>query len=437
MSQLWRERSIALVVIAALAGVASWTFTHLNVTTEITHFLPEAEDRELARIAREMSSSDLNRSITLLIGAEDEATTLAACADLAERLEALDSVEWVRRGPGDDMNQAFYELYFERRLLFFSDRPDEVELDDEALRGAARELKQRLLGMTGSFVRQVAPRDPLLSFPHHLERLRETQQGTLRVVDGQLLTEDGRGVVFLASRGSPFDSNANRPLAEGLASALEAVGEAHGPLEVQESGVHRFAIASEAAIKTDVTRISVVSSIGVVVLFLLLFRSPRYLLLSTIPLGAGFVCGLTASQLMFGRIHGLSLAFGATLIGVAIDYVAHAVNHHTLVPARGGAKESVREIWPGLALGATTTIAGLAGLAWTDFPGIRELAVLTSVGVFVALLSTRYLLPPFMPAAPAPTDWHRALTDRLGVWLKSLRSSRVALLVLPVLSVLV
>lgn len=430
---LWRQRAITLALVAGLFGLGVWTFQNLSVTTEITHFLPESEDRELARIAREMTASDVNRSVTLLLVAEEEAVTVAASRDLADRLARLDEVAWVRSGPGEDLSEAFYRLYFDRRFAFFTDRPEELDsrLTGAELSESARELKQRLTGPAGAFIRRIAPRDPLLVFPHHLERIRDAQQGGLRVVDGQFLTEDGRGVVFLASAGSPFDGRRGQRLAQGIEEAVAAVQEAHGPIEVAESGVHRFALAAERTMREDITRISVVSSAGIFLLFLLLFRTPRYLLLCAAPLAAGFVAGLSATQLAFGRIHGLTLAFGATLIGVAIDYVAHAVNHHNLAPSPEGPASTLRQLWPGLALGAATTIAGLAGLGWTNFPGIRELAVFSSVGVLVSLLVTRYALPPWMPFEPRPARVHVALSRGFGTLLMRLRRSRAALAVLP------
>jgi len=425
-------------VILLIAGVGAWTFTHLRVSSEITHFLPSNEDRELAQIAREVSGSDLNRSLTLLVSGDDAAQSVAAAQALVTRLSERDEVDWVRGGPGEgDMSEAFHALYFERRLGFLTDRPDEP-ITDEALTDRTRELRRRITSATGPFVRRIAPEDPLLIFIRHLEALREAQQGGLEVVDGQLMTEDGAAVIFMASVHSPFDSGPSQRLLQDIEDDLAAVRAEHGAsIEIQVSSVHRFAVASEAAIRADVTRISIVSTIGVILLFLLLFRSVRYLTLSFIPLGAGFVMGLTATQVVFGEIHGLSLAFGATLIGVAIDYVVHALNHHTLAPSSGGPNESFRRIWPGLALGAATTIAGLAGLTWTSFPGIRELALLTSVGVFTALVSTRWLLPPFLTSAPKATKLHRRLADRLGHWMRRLGSSRRALLVLPLISLVV
>ncbi len=441
MSSQNRARALSLVALAAIAALGAWTFTHLSVTTEITRFLPSSEDRELAHIAQEMAGSDLNRTVTLTIEAPDTDTAVAASEELAELLSRRPEVAWVRRGPSEDLDQAFYELYFPRRLLLFADSAEEARarLTDEALREDARDLKRRLASPTGTFVRQIAPRDPLLAFPKHLERLRDAQQGGLKVVRGQLVSEDGRhGVIFLASRASPFDSEASQRLLSGIDADFAKVDEAHGGrLHLEESAVHRFAVASERAIHDDVTRISVLSSVGVVLLFLVLFRSPRYLLLGTMPLAAGGVVGLSVTQLVFGQVHGIGLAFGATLIGVAIDYVAHYLNHHTLTPSPDGPAASLKRIWPGLALGAATTIAGLSGLAWTSFPGIRELAVFTSVGIVVALLATRFLVPPWMPWRPEPTRLHRAVARVLAASLARMRRSRVLRFGLPAVALLV
>lgn len=432
LSSRWRARWISLAVIALLVALGLRSLLAIELTTDITRFLPESEDRELARIAKQMSGSDLNRSVTLLVSSSDAEDAAAAAGELAERLARAEEVEWVRSGPDEGLEEAFYALYFDRRLGFA-----DVDTSEEGLRERARDLKRRLMSPTGTFIRQVAPADPLLTFPRLLERMRAAQQGSLEVVDGRLVTEDGRGVVFLATRSSPFDSEASRRLAARIDGAFAEVQRAHPDAELAQSGVHRLAIASEDAIRSDVTRISVVSSIGVVLLFLLLFRSVRHLLLAVIPLLAGFAAALTVTQLAFGSLHGLSMAFGATLIGVAIDYVAHALNHHTLAPSPEGPTGSLRRIWPGLALGAGTTIAGLAGLAWTSFPGIRELAVFTSVGVFAALLATRWLLPPWLPLDPAPTRLHRRLADGLGRWMLRLRGSTRALVAIPIVALVI
>lgn len=436
----WRARGISLAVIVATCAVGAWTLTNLRVTTEITEFLPSSEDRELARIAADVASSDLTRTITLTIGADDPAVAVRAAADLAGRLERRPDVAWVRRGPSDDLQEGFYTLYFPRRHLLLASSPDELEelTSDEGLRNAARELRQRLGSPAGSFVRQIAPQDPLLAFVHHLERLRAAQEGGLSVRDGQLVSDDGHAVIFLASRASPFDGDASRRLLAGIEEDFAEVDRAHGgSLQLERSGIHRFAVASEAAIKEDVSRISGFGTAGVFILFLLVYRSLRHLVVGSIPLIVGGVAGLAVSQLLFGRVHGLGLAFGSTLIGVGVDYVEHYMNHHTLAPSPDGPEGSMRKLWPGIAVGGATTIAGLSGLAWTSFPGIRELAVFTSVGILGALLATRYLVPPWMPVAPRPTRLHVGLSRALDRGLMAIRRSWPTRIAIPLVAVIV
>ena len=436
-----RARIVSVVFVVAVIALGGFTFSRLRVETEITHFLPESEDRELAAIARDLTGSTLNRSITLLVRASDEPTTIAAAQTIARRLERATEVETVRTGGGEAVDEAFYALYFERRTQFYLERPgtfEETLGSHEAIRAVVADLKARLRSPMGTFIRQIAPQDPLLMFVSHLDRMRAAQQGGLTIHQGQLLTDDGAAVVFATNRSSPFDSEASVALESVIAHAISDARIAHGPeVSVEQSAVHRVALASERSIREDVTRISIFSAVGVICLILGVFRSFRYLLLSTVPLAAGFIAGLAVTQLAFGQVHGLSLAFGATLIGIAIDYVAHALNHHTLAPSNEGPVGSLKKIMPGLSLGAATTVAGLAGLAWTSFPGIRELAVLTSVGVAVALFVTRYVLAPWLPKAPTPTGLHLWLSERLGSLLQALTRRRAILLAFPAVAILV
>ncbi|MCZ7683876.1 MAG: MMPL family transporter [Sandaracinaceae bacterium] len=250
--------------------------------------------------------------------------------------------------------------------------------------------------------------------------------GGLSVANGQFVTPDGEhAVVFVGTRSSPFDSDAAHRVVRAVDEAVAAVQRRYGPdLVIEESGLHRFAVTSEHRIRADIERISTVSTVLVVLLFVLVFRSVRYLALGMLPLAAGTVVGLAVAHLVFGPIHGLALAFGSTLIGVGVDYVAHYVNHQLLEPSPDGPFGSLRRILPGLALGAVTTIAGLAGLGYAGFPGIRELAVLASAGVLGALLATCLLVPPWMPREPRPTKVHLALVRALSAGVEGLARSR-------------
>jgi hypothetical protein len=136
-----------------------------------------------------------------------------------------------------------------------------------------------------------------------------------------------------------------------------------------------------------------VDVIGMVILLLVAYRSVPVLVLGLLPLVSAGVAGLAAVGMIFGTVHGITLAFGFTLIGVAQDYPIHLFSHQH----RGlDARSSVRALWPTLATGvASTCVAYLAFLfsASAVWPSL----IFTVTGLAVAGLTTRFFLPPLVP----------------------------------------
>ena len=67
-------------------------------------------------------------------------------------------------------------------------------------------------------------------------------------------------------------------------------------------------------------RLSIASSILVVTLLLLVYRSFAALGLGLLPVATGALVGVAAVALGFGAVHGITLGFGITLIGESVDY---------------------------------------------------------------------------------------------------------------------
>lgn len=416
-----RERAISLVLFVGIAALGVWTFSDLSIRHDVTQFVPSTDDRELAAIAREVLDSDLSRTLVLSVRAEDDTRTISAARALASRLRDIEGVDWVRAGPPEEIDRAFYDLYFRRRFAFFADDASEARerLSDDALREAALRLEREVSGPVSPFIRRMAPEDPLLAFLDHLRRLQMTATGGPRIVDGQLMSEDGWALIVLASAASTFETSHTGPLLAAIdAASAEVSAELGGRLDVQQSSIHRFALRAETEIRGDVERISTLSTLGVVLLFLVLYRSPRFLLVGAVPLAAGTIMATAACRVVFGGVHGITFAFGSSLLGVGIDFVAHYVNHQVLEPHPEGPRATMRKVWPGLALGAATTIAGLAGLGWTSFPGMREMALFAAVGVTSALFATRWMVPAWMPETPRVP----AITRTASMWASRLHA---------------
>jgi predicted exporter len=191
-----------------------------------------------------------------------------------------------------------------------------------------------------------------------------------------------------------------------------------------------FAVASRAAIKRDVRRISWLAVALVSALLLAVYRSPRLLLLILLPVITGAAAGVAAVSLAFGSVHGITLGFGATLLGEGVDYAIYLFSGSA---AGSSSAAGAAGMWRTLRLGVVTSVCGFGVLMLSDFPGLAQLGLFSIVGLLVAFAVTRLVLPELTPAGFQA----RPLT-RLGHVLLSavhnLTRLRVALLIVVALA---
>jgi predicted exporter len=395
------ERARVAAGALGIALLLAFVLARMRVTSDITHFLPRGENDPRIELALAIATGEPARTMVLLIEARDGTEAAAASRAFERELlaepDAAAAIERLQGGPPEGIEEAIWDLYRPRRLAFLADSPLEVRelLRDEALAAAVGRLKQRLASPMSSLLSRVAPGDPFLVLPGLFDRVAADSGSGLGVVDGRFVTTDGAAAaLFLTTRAAASDSTVQRPLLAAVAAAFARVQLVHGGhLRLQLSGANRHAVGAEDSMRADMQRVSIASLAGIVVLYLLLFRSLQPFLLSLPVLGAGFLAGTTACLLAFGEIHGLTLAFGASLLGVAVDYSLHFFSHLALAPHPQGPRPTLSRIWASLVLCATTTIIGFAALLIATFPGLRELALFASAGLLASLGATWLLLP--------------------------------------------
>ncbi len=385
-----RARSAALFVVA----VALWAavLPRMRVDTSIAHFLPESQDPRAAGLLRSLAESELASVTILHLYGGDEDALVSSTKKIIAGLRALPTTREVRSGLDQDAERAMFE--------FLSSYPPSGFLPlspftDEAIDARVAKLKSDLGGPFGPVVRLTAPRDPMCATFDLLRVLREEQGSAVTTRDGVLVSNDGaHAFVFLTPNGNAFDASLQRASLAGIERVVAA--SATPGIHSEIAGVCRYAIESEQQIKGDIQRIGTLSTLGVLLLFAVVFRSVRMLVLGLVPLLFGTMVATLGTYLLFGSVHGLTLVFGTSLLGVGIDYAEHYYAHFALEPDVG-AVAMMRRVWPGLFMGALTTIVGLAGLAWADFPGAIQMAVFSTLAVIGALVGTRWLLPAWMP----------------------------------------
>lgn len=419
MKPVWRRFWVGALLVAAAATVIA---TQWSVTTDVAELIPTADSDSAAQLAtaalsRELAKSELSRTMILTVGGADDVVAAARTLEAALRAEPRvgPHLAFLEGGARAGIDDAIWQLYQPRRLAFAATSVADAGtlVSTAGLTDAIADLKRRLRSPLSALVSRVAPSDPLLALPRLFDRLQADRAGGLTLRDGRFVTEDGKhAVLLLATRAAAFDGAVQGPLVDAINERFEQDVRAHHPAATLESsGINRFAVAAERVIKRDIQTVSVIGIIGLLVICLVLFRSLVLAVLVTVPLVAGTAFGLACTLLVFGRVHGLTLAFGASLMGVAIDYVVHLYCHHAWAPVRrhgASAAEpldpsaTLRHVRAGLILGALTTVAGFVALGWSGFPGLAEVALFASTGIVGALLATLLMVPGLTPSRIRP-----------------------------------
>jgi predicted exporter len=118
------------------------------------------------------------------------------------------------------------------------------------------------------------------------------------------------------------------------------------------------------------------------------------LALTLLPVATGVVAGIAAVSLAFGSVHGITLGFGATLLGEGVDYAIYLFT--SSVPGALSPSGS-RWLWRTLRLGVLTSVVGFGVMLLSDFSGLAQLGLFSITGLLVAFGVTRWVLPQLMP----------------------------------------
>lgn len=419
------RRILVVAAFTALAvASAAYVAGHFRLSVDVAHFLVDAREKDLGQVAVALTGSAQARTILLGVEGPDLETSLRAARAWTATLAAHPEVAEVHAGPDPEIESALYDLYFPRRLGFLSPSPERElpeRLSDAGLRDAAGRLREALAAPEGAWIKRFASADPLLAYPAQLRRLEAARTGSLRVQGGQFVGgEPARAILLLTTAHSPFDSAAQAPLLEHVATSFAELNrEFGGSLRLTQSGAHRFAVESERRAKADAAWLSGISLVLLIACFWIVYRSLAVLVLSLIPLVLGLLCATAATLWGFGELHALTLAFGGTLIGICTDYPLHLLTHFTLRDPGTDARIVVRRLRTPLALASATTALGFLALASADLPGIREVGVFAIVGVGVALVSTLWLVPELMPGSLRPTRTLLRLAAKLHDGIRS------------------
>jgi predicted exporter len=378
-----------LLVLAVLVAVGFHASQQLELDHRLDAFLPAPADAEQALVVDQISAGPGGRLILAAISGQAPETLVASSRQLAAAWRELPGVERVDNGEFE-LDAMTESRLMQTRFLLAADV--EKRLDPQAITG---QLDHRLseLAMAGRQIESLIRRDPLGLLPELGERLAAVDAP--QTFDGIWLDQTGeRALLVVISDRPAFAIAEQAELIESLQARFGQLA-VDSSLQLVLSGAPVIAMDSASRSRSNAI---VLSGIGSVFLLLILswaWRSPVLVIAGVLPLATGVVCGLLVTALAFDQVHGLTLAFGFTLLGVALDYPIHLFGHG----AGRRLNLAARTIRGPLLLGAASTLIAYITIWASTSPGLAQLGAFSAAGLAGAAIAT-LMLPSLGLSAP-------------------------------------
>lgn len=380
---LWLSGVLACVILISRA----------EFSTDLSAFLPRSPSPTQQILVEQLRDGVVSRLVLLGVDGAPPEILAKLSKNLATRLRSEPTFASVNSGEDVGLEKDRDFLWRNRYLL--SPAVSAERFSAAGLRRALENDLQLLGSPAGMLVKRVLPNDPTGELLQLLEQLEGTVHPATR--DGVWFSRDGRrALLLLQTRAPGFDIDAQQEALAIIHRAFEQARAASGAqgARVLASGPGVFSVSTRAKIKGDALRFSMLATFLVASLLLLIYRSPRVLLLALLPVASGALAGVAAVSLGFGSVHGITLGFGATLIGEAVDY---AIYLFTQTAPGSPPEQTLPRIWPTLRLGVLTSLCGFSAMLFSGFTGLAQLGLFSIAGLVVAVSVTRWVLPALMP----------------------------------------
>ena len=385
------------IVLLILAGV--YGARELKVSGDLRLFMPAAQSAEQRLLLGQLGEGAASRLLLLsLTGAEPE-----VLVEHSRELRALlaDSPQFALVSNGEDGLESLPDDLLDFRYLL-SDGPRQGSLSASGLRRAMQARLADLGSPMASLITPLLPSDPTLETLKVLDAWSPSVEPE-RLDGVWFSSESGAALLIAETRDGSFDPDAQQRAlnvlrethASLLLTAAELADDPEAAISLEISGPGAFAERMSRQTRSEASWLGGAGGLGLLLLMAFAYRSIWLPLLGALPLLTGAITGLAATALMFDQVHGITLAFGVTLLGIAQDYPTHLFSHRRKGES---ARQAVKSIWPTMATGAFSSALAYLVFFFAGVDGLRQLAVMTVSGLIAALLATRFLLPPLLPS---------------------------------------
>ncbi|WP_101759766.1 MMPL family transporter [Oceanicoccus sp. KOV_DT_Chl] len=383
---IWCVLTLTLLVV-----FAAQLYRGLTIDSDILGLLPESERSVVVQQALDQFAENFSQQLVFLVGANERASALAASDIVYSDLQRADLFSRLTYKVDGDFTSAVFNTYLPYRtgLLSKADRDLFADNNTDAIK---QQIISALYSPVSPLSSSMLAIDPLFLLANFLAESQQQGAGSFELYQNVLLAEHQQSHYVLITaelNDSPFNMAYQDKLKLLLSELNAASAQSALQYRLITAGVPLHAIAGTDSAKHEISLIGGGSLVGIVVLIFWVFRSVTPIAVAVLAISIGVVAATVVCTLVFGKIHILSMVFGASLVGVSIDY-----SFHYFCEGIDGDDENIlTHILPGISFGLVTSLIGYLALFIAPFPGLHQMAVFSSVGLLAAYFTVVGLYP--------------------------------------------
>lgn len=425
---LHRQRGLVLVVLLLVLAVCGWRLQRISIEDSIIALLPDGKTQVAADFEL-LQQAPFARKVVIHLQADTsrQAGELAAAtetlrASLPEPLFRHAQSGVTMTDPQRVIGDLLQALPL---LLDAADLQTIAEgLTPEAVSGLLRQHLAALQQPQGMLVKELIRRDPFDLHRLALAKLRALNPLPQMRLEGQkFVSTDGLSRLILADTDIAItDAEGSRRLLAVFADLTRQLPEG---IRAELISGHAYTLANTDRIMADMHKVLLLSAAGLMLLFVVMVRRLRALPVFVLPFFSMLIA-LVVTSLWFDQVSGITIGFGAVLLGITIDFGLHV--YLALQQSQQRQGELLQLVARPVLFGGLTTLAAFLVLLASDLPGQRQIGLFAGSGIVAALLLALLVLPHCIGRAAGDKNYATAVRETMSLYQRFPRARQTVLL---------
>lgn len=352
---------LTLFILLIIAFFVLYFNSFKVISTNIESILPNSEKKELLKKFNEFQ---ISKKLFLYVDKLDT-NSLLKIKKLEKELLSISSLSL----DGYKKNQTLEN--YQNEFKFYLLDVNKNKIENLNIKQELQNLKNNLLN--SQFLYTIDKYDPLELFK------KDDQLQKFFIKNGHLAIED-KGYISIFS----IDKNVNNfDKYEEFYKKVSALIENDDDVKVFSS-IFYF-VENSQIIKNDVNKIIYISTVLLIILYILILRNIKLLFNTLITLGSSILIALFISSLIFDEISIFVLVFGISISSIAIDYMFHHYVHKEYENGFIFDKD--------VFLGMFTTVGSFFIISFIEFDLIKQLCYFTIISLLFSYIQFAFLYP--------------------------------------------